>query len=586
MVGATTLDEYKKYIEKDPALQRRFQTVVVDEPSVDATVSILRGLKSRYEAHFGVQIADSALVTAAVYSNRYISDRFLPDKAIDLIDEACSSLRLAQESRPDALEQLDREIMTLEIERESLRKETDAISTSRKTKVDEELETKKKEQSRLMKVWKQERERVDEIKDIKRHLELAKMELENAQRQGDFEVASRLRFSTIPQLQKRLPKAEAELDAEAAAQPDLVVRDKVTSEDIAVVVGKATGIPVSNLLKGERERLINMEDELKKRVVGQDQVVKSVANAIRLSRAGLQSPTRPLASFLFLGPTGVGKSELTKALAQFLFADERRALIQLNMSEFHDKHTISRLIGATPGFVGYEEGGQLTEAVRRRPYSVVVFDEIEKAHPDVANILLQILEEGVLTDGQGRQVNFKNTIICLTSNLGADVLYEPGSTNPDGSVSESARNSVLREVGTFFKPELINRLDELVVFNKLPPSIIMDIVKLRINEVASRLTSRRISLHVTEPAREWLAKKGYSDRYGARAVQRVIRDKISNPLSIKLLDGTVKDGEIVEIHLKEDDLHITSRPDPNQPEGAQTEEEKTREVIEDSGEVA
>jgi ATP-dependent Clp protease ATP-binding subunit ClpB len=412
------------------------------------------------------------------------------------------------------------------------------------------------------------------------------MELENAQRQGDFEVASRLRFSTIPQLQKRLPKAEAELDAEAAAQPDLVVRDKVTSEDIAVVVGKATGIPVSNLLKGERERLINMEDELKKRVVGQDQVVKSVANAIRLSRAGLQSPTRPLASFLFLGPTGVGKSELTKALAQFLFADERRALIQLNMSEFHDKHTISRLIGATPGFVGYEEGGQLTEAVRRRPYSVVVFDEIEKAHPDVANILLQILEEGVLTDGQGRQVNFKNTIICLTSNLGADVLYEPGSTNPDGSVSESARNSVLREVGTFFKPELINRLDELVVFNKLPPSIIMDIVKLRINEVASRLTSRRISLHVTEPAREWLAKKGYSDRYGARAVQRVIRDKISNPLSIKLLDGTVKDGEIVEIHLKEDDLHITSRPDPNQPEGAQTEEEKTREVIEDSGEVA
>jgi len=586
MVGATTLDEYKKYIEKDPALQRRFQTVMVDEPSVESTISILRGLKSRYEAHFGVQIADSALVTATVYSNRYISDRFLPDKAIDLVDEACSSLKLAQESRPQALEKLDREIMTLEIERESLRKETDAISTSRKAQVDTELAEKKKEQERLTEVWKQERERVNEIKDIKREIEMAMIELETAQRQGDFEKASRLRFSTIPQLQKRLPQAEAELEAEAEAQPDLVVRDKVTSEDIAVVVGKATGIPVSNLLKGERERLIHMEDELKKRVVGQDQVVKCVANAIRLSRAGLQSPTRPLASFLFLGPTGVGKSELTKALAQFLFADENRALIQLNMSEFHDKHTVSRLIGATPGFVGYEEGGQLTEAVRRRPYSVVVFDEIEKAHPDVANILLQILEEGCLTDGQGRQVNFKNTIIALTSNLGADVLYEPGSTNKDGSVSEAAKNAVLREVGNFFKPELINRLDELVVFNKLPPGIIMDIVRLRINEVAARLKPRRISLTVTEPAQEWLAKKGYSDRYGARAVQRVIRDKISNPLSIKLLDGSVKDGEIVEIGLgKDDNLTITSRPDPHQPEGAQSEEDKTREVIEDSGEV-
>ncbi|TXT15742.1 hypothetical protein VHUM_00245 [Vanrija humicola] len=590
LVGASTLDEYRKTIEKDQALQRRFQPVMVNEPNVEATVSILRGLKSRFEAHFGVQIADSALVTAAVYSDRYISDRFLPDKAIDLVDEACSALKLAQESRPQSLENLDREIMTLEIERESLKKDTDPFSAKRRDKVDEELVEKKKEQTRLVDIWNQERERVSEIKSIKETIERANVELENAQRRGDFESASRLRYSTIPELQKRLPKAEAELEAEAEAQPDMVVRDKVTSEDIAVVVGKATGIPVSNLLKGERERLIHMEDSLKQRVVGQDDVVKVVSNAIRLSRAGLQSPNRPLASFLFLGPTGVGKSELTKAVAEFLFADERRALIQLNMSEFHDKHTVSRLIGATPGFVGYEEGGQLTEAVRRRPYSVVVFDEIEKAHPDVANILLQVLEEGTLTDGQGRQVNFKNTIIALTSNLGSEALYEPGAMNKDGSVSDSAKAAVLRDVGKFFKPELINRLDELVVFNKLPPSIILDIVNLRLKEVQSRLTGRRITLDVTEPAREWLAKKGYSDRYGARAVQRVVREQISNPLALKMLDGSVKDGEIVTVHLKNDKIELSSRPDPNQPEaeesGAEANDDKeVKDAFKESGEM-
>ncbi|WOO77026.1 Heat shock protein 78, mitochondrial [Vanrija pseudolonga] len=590
LVGASTLDEYRKTIEKDQALQRRFQPVMVNEPNVEATVSILRGLKSRFEAHFGVQIADSALVTAAVYSDRYISDRFLPDKAIDLVDEACSALKLAQESRPQSLENLDREIMTLEIERESLKKDTDPFSAKRRDKVDEELVEKKKEQSRLVDIWNQERERVSEIKSIKETIERANVELENAQRRGDFEVASRLRYSTIPELQKRLPKAEAELEAEAEAQPDMVVRDKVTSEDIAVVVGKATGIPVSNLLKGERERLIHMEDSLKQRVVGQDEVVKSVANAIRLSRAGLQSPNRPLASFLFLGPTGVGKSELTKAVAEFLFADERRALIQLNMSEFHDKHTVSRLIGATPGFVGYEEGGQLTEAVRRRPYSVVVFDEIEKAHPDVANILLQVLEEGTLTDGQGRQVNFKNTIIALTSNLGSEALYEPGAMNKDGSVSDSAKAAVLRDVGKFFKPELINRLDELVVFNKLPPSIILDIVNLRLKEVQSRLSGRRITLDVTEPAREWLAKKGYSDRYGARAVQRVVREQISNPLALKMLNGTVKDGEIVTVHLKNDKIELSSRPDPNQPEAEEEgsdagSDKEVKDAFKESGEM-
>ncbi|BEI83205.1 hypothetical protein CcaverHIS002_0310730 [Cutaneotrichosporon cavernicola] len=587
LIGATTLDEYRKYIEKDPALQRRFQAVMIKEPTVADTISILRGLKSRYEAHFGVQIADSALVTAAVYSDRYVPDRFLPDKAIDLVDEACSTLKLTQESRPQALEDVDRRIMTLEIERESLKNEEDAFSIQRRNKVEDELKEKKEKQTKMKEVWSKERERVQEIKGIKEELEHAKIALENAQRHGDFEVASRLRFSEIPRLQKRLPQAVAELQKEDAANPDLAVRDRVTSEDIAIVVGKATGIPVSNLLKGERERLVNMEGQLKKRVVGQDEVIKVVSNAIRLSRAGLQSPNRPLASFLFLGPTGVGKTELTKAVAEFLFNDEQKALIQINMSEFHDKHTVSRLIGATPGFVGYEEGGQLTEAVRRRPYSVVVFDEIEKAHPDVANILLQILEEGVLTDGQGRQVSFKNTIIALTSNLGAEALYEPGASEPDGTVSASAKNAVLRDVNKFFRPELINRLDELVVFNKLPPSTILDIVNLRLAEVAARLAAKRITLDVTEPAREWLAKKGYSDRYGARAISRVVRDKISNPLALKMLNGEINDGEIVTVHFHHDALEITSKPDPNQVQGRKgsDSDSDSNSVLEEHGEL-
>lgn len=566
LIGATTLDEYKKYIEKDPALQRRFQPVMVNEPSVQDTVSILRGIKSRFEAHFGVQIADSALVSAAVQADRYIPDRFLPDKAIDLVDEACSSLKLAQESKPTALEDLDRQIMTLEIERESLKKETDPFSVQRLSDIDKLLGDAKKREKEMADVWQKERGRVNDIKEIKEQLEHARTALDTAQRTGDFETASKLRYSTIPHLQKRLPQAEAELEKEDAANPELAVKDRVTSEDIAIVVGKATGIPVSNLLKGERERLLNMDDTLKLRVVGQDDAVKCVSNALRLSRAGLQSPNRPLASFLFLGPTGVGKSELTKAVAGFLFNDEKRALIQLNMSEFHDKHTISRLVGATPGFVGFEEGGQLTEAVRRRPYSVVVFDEIEKAHPDVASILLQILDEGSLTDGQGRQVSFKNTIVALTSNLGSEALYEPGASNKDGTVSESAKNAVMRDVGKFFKPELINRLDEIVVFNKLPPSMILDIVNLRLSEVSARLGAKRITLDVDEEAKEYLAKKGYSDRYGARAVQRVVRDKLSNPLSLKLLDGSIKDGEIVTVGLDGENLTFKSRPDPNQPD--------------------
>ena len=585
LVGATTLDEYRKTIEKDAALQRRFQPVMVNEPSVESTISILRGLKSRFEVHFGVQIADSALVTAAVYSDRYIPDRYLPDKAIDLVDEASSALKLAQESRPAMLEKLDREIVTLEIERESLRNEEDQFSVSRLEKVDKELQEKKAEQKRLNDLWAQERERVADIKAIKEQIEQANVELEAAQRNGEYEKASRLRFSTIPNLQSKLPKQQVEPVAETPDGESMTVRDRVTSEDIAVVVAKSTGIPVANLLKGERERLVHMEDALKGRVIGQDPVVHSVANAIRLSRAGLQSPSRPLASFLFLGPTGVGKSELCKSLADFLFADEKRALIQLNMSEFHDKHTVSRLIGATAGFVGYEEGGQLTEAVRRRPYSVVVFDEIEKAHPDVANILLQILDEGSLTDGQGKQVNFKNTIICLTSNLGSEALYEPDATTPDGQVTQETREHVLRSVGQFFKPELINRLDELLVFNKLPPSVILDIVSLRISEIQSRLASRRITLDVSEDARVWLAKKGYSEQYGARAVNRVIRDKVTSAVAGLMLEGVVKDGEIVSVSVERDEIKITSRPDPTIVKPDSVGEARTLETLDDVEEV-
>ena len=585
LVGATTLDEYRKTIEKDAALQRRFQPVMVNEPSVESTISILRGLKSRFEVHFGVQIADSALVTAAVYSDRYIPDRYLPDKAIDLVDEASSALKLAQESRPAMLEKLDREIVTLEIERESLRNEEDQFSVSRLEKVDKELQEKKAEQKRLNDLWAQERERVADIKAIKEQIEQATVELEAAQRNGEYEKASRLRFSTIPNLQSKLPKQQVEPVAETSDGESMTVRDRVTSEDIAVVVAKSTGIPVANLLKGERERLVHMEDALKGRVIGQDPVVHSVANAIRLSRAGLQSPSRPLASFLFLGPTGVGKSELCKSLADFLFADEKRALIQLNMSEFHDKHTVSRLIGATAGFIGYEEGGQLTEAVRRRPYSVVVFDEIEKAHPDVANILLQILDEGSLTDGQGKQVNFKNTIICLTSNLGSEALYEPDATTPDGQVTQETREHVLRSVGQFFKPELINRLDELLVFNKLPPSVILDIVSLRISEIQSRLASRRITLDVSEDARVWLAKKGYSEQYGARAVNRVIRDKVTSAVAGLMLEGVVKDGEIVSVSVERDEIKITSRPDPTIVKPDSIGEARTLETLDDIEEV-
>ncbi|KAH8102550.1 P-loop containing nucleoside triphosphate hydrolase protein [Cristinia sonorae] len=563
LVGATTPDEYRKTIGKDAALERRFQPVTIEEPTVESTISILRGLKPRYEVHHGVEISDSALVTAAVYGARYISDRFLPDKAIDLVDEAASALRLAQESKPDELEALDRDIMTLQIELESLKNETDVFSIERRNNVEQQLQAKRQEAEKLTSIWQAERNRLDHLKDLKQRLEDAKHELEVAQRQGQFERASQLRYATIPELERQLPNEnEASVDAES---PLSMLHDRVTSNDISRVVAKATGIPVQNLLKGERDKLVHMEDALKQRVVGQDHVVAAVSDAVRISRAGLQAPNRPIASFLFLGPTGVGKTELSKALASFLFNDEQRGLININMSEYHDRHTVSRLIGAAPGYVGFEEGGQLTEAVRRKPYAVILLDELEKAHKDVAMILLQILDEGSLTDSQGRKVDFKNTIICLTSNLGSDILAHKSASDDNGVVTPEARDEVLERTAEYFAPELLNRLDSMLVFNKLSRSSILQVVSLRLNDIAERLKNRHITMDIDDQARAWLAQEGYSDIYGARAIARVVRTKVLFPLAQKLLNGTIRDGDVVTIRVNKEantlDIQDNHAPD-------------------------
>ncbi|EIM79339.1 P-loop containing nucleoside triphosphate hydrolase protein [Stereum hirsutum FP-91666 SS1] len=555
LVGATTPDEYRKTIGKDAALERRFQPVSIDEPTVESTISILRGLKARYEVHHGVEISDGALVTAAVYGARYVSDRFLPDKAIDLVDEAASALRLAQESKPDELEKLEREMMTIQIELESLKNELDVFSQERKQKLEKDLSNKREEAGKLTELWQTERRRLDHIKDTKKRLEDAKLELEIAQREGQYERASRLRFATIPDLERQLPKDGERLE-ENTESPLSMLHDRVTSNDIARVVAKATGIPVQNLLKGERDKLVHMEDMLKERVVGQDHVVQAVSDAVRISRAGLQAPNRPVASFLFLGPTGVGKTELCKALASFLFDDEKRGLININMSEYHDRHTMSRLIGAAPGYVGFEEGGQLTEAVRRRPYAVILLDELEKAHKDVAMILLQILDEGSITDSQGRKVDFKNTIICLTSNLGSDILAHPTASDSNGVVTTEATTEVLERTSEYFPPELLNRLDSMIVFNKLSKASILQVVDLRLADVADRLSGRRIKIDVDEKAKDWLAKEGYSDVYGARAIARVVRTKVLFPLAQKMLNGTIRDGDVVKIRVAKDDKNL------------------------------
>ncbi|KAG6333451.1 hypothetical protein ID866_5641 [Astraeus odoratus] len=570
LVGATTPDEYRKTIGKDAALERRFQPVQIDEPTVESTISILRGLKPRYEVHHGVEIADSALVTAAVYGARYISDRYLPDKAIDLVDEAASALRLAQESKPDELEALDREIMTLQIELESLKKETDVFSVERRAKLEDDVQHKKAEAEELTTIWQNERARLDRIKDFKKRLEDSKHELEVAQRQGQYERASQLRFGIIPDLERQLPKDGESRDADDES-PLAMLHDRVTSNDIARVVAKATGIPVQNLLKGEREKLVHMEEALKQRVVGQDHSVAAISDAVRISRAGLQAPNRPVASFLFLGPTGVGKTELSKALAAFLFNDEQRGLsININMSEYHDRHTISRLIGAAPGYVGFEEGGQLTEAVRRRPYAVILLDELEKAHKDVSMILLQILDEGSLTDSQGR----KNTIICLTSNLGSDILALSSSCDANGVVTEQAKSLVMERTSEYFPPELLNRLDSILIFNKLSRRSILDIVSLRLSDVASRLKERRITLDVDDGAKDWLVKRGFSEVYGARAIARIVRTEVLFPLAQKLLKGAIRNGDIAYITVTEDGQSLRIRDNhPSDPRV--TEEQET-----------
>lgn len=545
--GATTYDEYRRYIEKDAALARRFQPVTVEEPTPDATIAILRGLRSRYEVHHGVGISDGALVTASAYAHRYLPQRKLPDAAIDLLDEAMSALRLQQESKPEAIETLDREILTLQIELESLRHENDALSLERKTAVEKELHDKRQESAKLTSAWMEERSHLDEMKNVKRELEQARIELEQATREGDFQRVAELQYGRIPDLEAKLPKEDDTPD-DTGAKP--MLHERVTSDDIAAVVAKMTGVPVRNLLRGERERLMGIEDSLRQRIVGQDEALASIGEAVRLSRAGLNSSKRPLASFLFLGGTGVGKTEAAKGLAQFLFDSEK--LVQINCSELSEAHSVSKLVGAPPGYVGHEDGGQLTEQVRRQPYSVVLFDEIEKANRSIHTLLLQILDEGRLQDSQGRLIDFRQAIIILTSNVGADVLYTPGSTDATGHATPEARHKVMQDVQRAFPPELLNRLDEQVLFNNLAPSTLTGIVAIRLKEVAERLKDKRIKLEVDEGARAWLAEHGYDAAYGARPLNRLIQKKLLNPLAADMIQGNVRDGDTVVVRVQPD----------------------------------
>ncbi len=540
-VGATTLDEYRKYVEKDAALARRFQPVFVDEPSVEDTISILRGIKEKYELHHGVRITDSALVAAATLSNRYITDRFLPDKAIDLMDEAGSRLRMQVDSKPEALDELDRRLIQLKIEREALRKETDAASRERLEKLEFELSELEERSSELTAKWQAEKAEHAKVQKVKEQLDHARNEVEMAQRKGDLAKASELLYGRIPELEKQL----------AAQQDGKMVNEAVTEEAIAAVVSRWTGVPVDKMLEGERAKLLHMEDNLRHRVVGQEAALVAVSNAVRRARAGLQDPNRPIGSFLFLGPTGVGKTELTKALAEFLFDDER-AMVRIDMSEFMEKHSVSRLIGAPPGYVGYDEGGVLTEAVRRRPYQVVLFDEVEKAHEDVFNILLQVLDDGRLTDGQGRTVDFKNTIIVLTSNLGSDIL----AAQAESEDVRMAEAGVMARVREHFRPEFLNRLDEIVLFRRLQRVDMGAIVTIQLKRLEGLLAERNIRLDLDQSARDWLAEAGYDPVYGARPLKRVIQRNLQNPLAGLILEGVVKDGDIVKVSGSEQGLVI------------------------------
>ena len=557
-VGATTLDEYRKHVEKDAALARRFQPVMVQEPTVEDTISILRGIKEKYELHHGVRISDSALVTAATLSNRYITDRFLPDKAIDLMDEAASRLRMEVDSKPEELDALDRQILQMQIEVEALRLEDDQASKDRLETLEKELADLQDKSATLTAQWQAERDKLAGARDLKEQLDKARADLEIAKREGNLAKAGELSYGVIPELEKKLS------DAEAREGEGKIVEEAVRPEQIAQVVERWTGIPTSKMLEGEREKLLRMEDGLHKRVIGQNAAVKAVANAVRRARAGLNDENRPLGSFLFLGPTGVGKTELTKAVAEFLFDDDS-AMVRIDMSEFMEKHAVARLIGAPPGYVGYDEGGVLTEAVRRRPYQVVLFDEVEKAHPDVFNVLLQVLDDGVLTDGQGRTVDFKQTLIILTSNLGAQAL----SQLPEGADSGDAKRDVMDAVRAHFRPEFLNRLDETIIFDRLARSDMDGIVDIQLRLLAKRLAARKITLELDDAAKEWLANDGYDPVFGARPLKRVIQRALQDPLAEMLLGGEVLDGAVVAVTAGAEGLLIgdrvgaTNRPKPD-----------------------
>jgi ATP-dependent Clp protease ATP-binding subunit ClpB len=547
-IGATTLDEYRQHIEKDAALERRFQPVYVDEPSVEDTISILRGLKERYEVHHGVRIQDPAVIAAATLSHRYISDRFLPDKAIDLIDEAASRLRMEIDSKPAELDEIDRKIMQLEIEREALKKERDEASRERLARLEKELAELREDSSRLKVHWEMEKEAIQGIRQTKERIEQAKVDIEQAERRADLEAAARLRYGTLRELDAQLKEQEGRL--KELQKDHRMLKEEVEAEDVAEVVSKWTGIPVSRLMEGEIQKLVYMEERLHRRVVGQDEAISAVANAVRRARAGLQDPNRPIGSFIFLGPTGVGKTELGRALAEFLFDDEE-AMIRLDMSEYQERHTVARMIGAPPGYIGYEEGGQLTEAVRRRPYSVVLFDEVEKAHSEVFNVLLQILDDGRLTDGHGRTVNFKNTVVIMTSNVGSHWIKELGP--------EAAKDRVLEELNRHFRPEFLNRVDEVIVFHSLTMEDLVQIVDIQLRRLQDLLAERNIALELTEAARQLVAEKGYDPVYGARPLKRTIQRELQDPLALKILQGEFKDGETVLVDARDGELVFEKR---------------------------
>ncbi len=549
-VGATTLNEYRKHIEKDAALARRFQPVFVSEPTVEDTISILRGLKEKYELHHGVRITDSALVSAAMLSNRYITDRFLPDKAIDLVDEAASRLKMEVDSKPEELDAIDRDLMQMRIEREALKKETDAASKDRLQRLEKSIAEQDEKSREMTARWEAERDKLGSVQKLKEQLDQRRVELEQAQRKGDLARAGELAYGVIPDLERKIKASESD-----ETKGNVMVEEAVTPDQIAGVVSRWTGVPVDKMLEGERDKLLKMELALAKRVIGQAEAVTAVSTAVRRARAGLQDPNRPIGSFMFLGPTGVGKTELTKALAAFLFDDDQ-ALVRMDMSEYMEKHSVARLIGAPPGYVGYEEGGALTEAVRRRPYQVVLFDEVEKAHPDVFNVLLQVLDDGRLTDGQGRTVDFKNTLIILTSNIGAEYLVN----QKEGEDSDAVRDLVMAEVKTRFRPEFLNRLDEILLFHRLQRNEMGAIVDIQIGRLQKLLSDRKIAVKLDDAARTWLANRGYDPAYGARPLKRVIQKNVQDPLAEQILAGGVKDGDTVRVSVRDGSLTINDWP--------------------------